>query len=402
MKVIDRETLFTVEMVDAPEAICQFIFPAEGRGGEGSHTGEGMNGKERIHAALNLQEPDRVPLYIHGINEAPIIGIGRHITDGLPEPKEFREMTGPEKGKLLDTLFLIHEHFGVDGFTSFEIGHEKELDERHVADDWGVVYTRSPHGLPVATGHPLSGPGDLEGFTPPRPAAEHLLLLNLGRERFGGEKALFWLMRGAFVRSWRLMGMENLMIQMYDDPGFVHRVARMVTDYSLEQLDMLAAAGLDVLVVEDDIADRQSPLVSPRHYTEFINPYNRELVEKAHALGLKAVAHSDGNLWPLLDIMIETGYDGLNPLEPQAGMDLKKVKEYCGNRLCLLGNIDCVDLLPKGTPEEVEEAVIRAISDAAAGGGYILCDSNSLHPGVDPLNCIAMFEATRKHGARKT
>lgn len=358
-----------------------------------------MNGKERILTALEIREPDRVPLYIHGINEAPIIGIGREITDGLPEPKEFREMNDAEKGKLLDTLFLIHEHFGIDGFTSFEIGHEREVNERHVADDWGVVYTRSPHGLPVATGHPVRKPDDLAGFRPPRPDRAHLLLLDLARERFKGAKALFWLMRGVFVRSWRLLGMENLMVQMFDDPDFVHRVARMVTDYSLEQLDMLIDAGLDVLVVEDDIADKHAPLVSPVKYREFIKPYNMELVQRAHARGIKAVTHSDGNLWPLLDIILETGYDGLNPLEPQAGMELKKVKEYCGERLCLIGNIDCVDLLPNGTPEQVEEAVRRAIADAAAGGGYILCDSNSLHPGVDPLNCIAMFHAAVKYGA---
>lgn len=359
-----------------------------------------MNGKERIMSALSIREPDRVPLYIHGINEAPIIGIGRQITEGMPEPKEFHEMNDQEKGKLLDTLFLIHEHFGIDGFTSFEIGHETEVDAGHVADDWGVVYTRSHHGLPVATGHPVNGPGDLAGLVPPHPNRGHLVLLDLGRERFKGEKALFWLMRGTFVRSWRLMGMENLMVQMFDNPEFVHRVARMVTDYNLEQLDMLVDAGLDVLVVEDDIADRHSPLISPKQFAEFINPYNKELVDKAHRLGIKAIAHSDGNLWPLLDSMIDTGYDGLNPLEPQAGMELKKLKEHCGDRLCLVGNIDCVDLLPHGTPQEVDVAVRQAIADAADGGGYILCDSNSLHPGVDPLNCIAMFEAAKKYGVR--
>lgn len=358
-----------------------------------------MNGKERIIAALSIREPDRVPLYIHGINEAPIIGIGRHITEGLPEPKQFHEMNNREKEKLLDTLFLIHEAFGIDGFTSFEIGHEKERDAAHVSDDWGVIYTRSPHGLPVPTGHPLRVPEDLQGFVPPVPNRAHLILLDLGRDRFKGEKALFWLMRGAFVRSWRLMGMENLMTQMYDNPEFVHRVARMVTDYGLEQLDMLVEAGVDVLVVEDDIADTHATLISPGKFSEFINPYNTELVEKAHRKGLKTVCHSDGNLWPIIDILLETGYDGLNPLEPQAGMQLKKVKDYCGSRLCLVGNIDCQQLLPYGTPEQVDAAVRQAIKDAAKGGGYILCDSNSLHPGVNPANCIAMFEAAKKYGA---
>ena len=79
-------------------------------------------------------------------------------------------------------------------------------------------------------------------------------------------------------------------------------------------------------------------------------------------------------------------------------MHLRRVKEYCGDRLCLVGNIDCRDLLPKGTPEQVDAAVKQAIEDAGAGGGYILSSSNSLHPGVNPENCIAMFEATKKHG----
>ena len=74
------------------------------------------------------------------------------------------------------------------------------------------------------------------------------------------------------------------------------------------------------------------------------------------------------------------------------------MKEYCGDKMCLLGNIDSVDLLPSGTPDQVELAVIQAIKDGAKGGGLILSSSNSLHPGVNPENCIAMFEAARKHG----
>jgi uroporphyrinogen-III decarboxylase len=65
----------------------------------------------------------------------------------------------------------------------------------------------------------------------------------------------------------------------------------------------------------------------------------------------------------------------------------------------LLGNIDCLDLLPSGTPEEVDAAVSQAIEDAGKGGGLIICSSNSLHPEVNPEDCIAMFEATRRYGA---
>jgi uroporphyrinogen decarboxylase len=358
-----------------------------------------MNGRERILTALSVREPDRVPLYIHGINEAPIIGIGRHLKEGLPEPKLFQEMDEREKLELVDVLFLIHETFGVDGFTSFEINHTQEVGENRIRDDWGVVYERSPHGLPVPMGHPVTSPAELVNYRPPEPRREHLLLLDLARERFRGERALFWLMRGAFVLGWRLAGMQNLMLQMYDAPEFVHNLARMTTEFNLAMLDLLVEAGLDVLVVEDDIADDNASLISPSHFREFVNPYNRQIVDRAHELGLKVVRHSDGKLWGLLDTLLESGYDGLNPLEPQAGMHLGEVKAHCGDRLCLLGNIDCRELLPNGTPEQVEAAVVQAIQDAGRGGGLVISSSNSLHPGVDPDNCIAMFEATRKHGS---
>ncbi len=361
-----------------------------------------MNGKKRILTTLGPGQADRVPLYIHGINEAPIIGIGEKITDGLPPVKDFRKMTDTEKFKVLDTLFLIHETFEIDGFSAFEIGHEIAVDDQHVQDEFGVVYVLSDFGLPVAKGHPIKEVSDLSRYEPPVPDPGHLLLLDLARDRFKGEKALFWLMRGSFVRCWRLMGMENMMLKMFDDPKFVHDVAAMVLDYNLAQLDLLVKAGLDVLVIEDDIADKNFPLIAPDQFLEFVNRYNRILVETAHAKGLKVVRHSDGNLWPLMDMLLDTGYDGLNPLEPQAGMALDKVKEYCGDRICLLGNIDCIDLLPNGTVQQVDAAVEKAIQDAGNGGGLIICSSNSLHPGVAPDNCIAMFEATRKYGRYDT
>ena len=357
-----------------------------------------MNGKERILTALAVKEPDCVPLYIHGINEAPIIGIGKHLTDGLPEPQDFRLMHERDKFKLLDTLFMIHEHFDIDGITTFEIGHEEKVDALHVKDRFGVVYKLSEHGIPVPVGHPVQDRADFKNFTPPVFRKEDMSLLDLAVKRFNGKKATFWLMRGVFVRSWRLMGMTNYMMKVYTDPDYIHTVAKMILEFNLAQLELLVAAGLDVLVIEDDIAMDKGPLLSVEHFKTFINPYNRQIVEKARQKGLKVIRHSDGNLWPLLDVLLGTGYDGINPLEPQAGMTIKKVKAYCGDKICLLGNIDCVELLPNGTTKQVEQAVVQTIEDGAAGGGLIVSSSNSLHPGVNPGNCIAMFEAVRKHG----
>jgi len=358
-----------------------------------------MNGRQRILKALNIEEADRVPLFIHGINEGPIMGVGKHLMADLPIGKQFHQMNDTQKGLLIEILLRLLDEFEIDGYTCLPIGPGTEFaNAADLMDDWGVGFTRSPHGIPVPSRHPIQGAQDLESYTPPQPSRDHLLMVDLIKDRFQDKKAIFWMMRGAFVRSWRLTGMENYMMMMYDDPGFVHRVAEMVTQYSLGQLEMLIDAGLDVLIVEDDIADKNTTLVSPDQFKTFINPYNRKLVERAHTAGLKVVRHSDGNLWPILDTLLESGYDGLNPLEPQADMHLKKVKDYCGDRLCLLGNIDCQELLPNGTPAQVRDAVRQAIDDAAAGGGLIICSSNTLHPGVDPENCIAMFEAVKTYG----
>lgn len=358
-----------------------------------------MNGKQRILKALSVEEADRVPLFIHGINEGPIMGVGKHLMEGLPVGKQIHQMNDDEKGVLIETLLRVLEEFEIDGYTCLPIGPGTEFsNELDLVDDWGVGFTRSPHGIPVPSRHPIQTAKDLEGFQPPAPSREHLLIVDLMKDRFKDEKAIFWMMRGAFVRSWRLIGMTNYMMMMYDNPDFVHRVAEMVTQFSLGQLEMLINAGLDVLIVEDDIADKNNTLISPDQFKTFINPYNRKLVDRAHAAGLKVVRHSDGNLWPILDMLLDSGYDGLNPLEPQAGMHLKKVKDYCGDRLCLLGNIDCQELLPNGTPAQVRQAVRTAIDDAAKGGGLIICSSNTLHPGVNPENCIAMFEETREYG----
>ena len=92
-------------------------------------------------------------------------------------------------------------------------------------------------------------------------------------------------------------------MNMILNPDFVHAIAKLTLRYNLDQLEMLAEAGLDVLVVEDDIAATRALLISPGHFQEFVHPYNLKIVERAHELGLKVVRHSDGNLWGILDLV---------------------------------------------------------------------------------------------------
>ena len=96
-----------------------------------------------------------------------------------------------EKLKLLDTLFLLHEEFEVDGFTSFEIGHETPLDNDFLEDDFGVVFQRSSYGIPVPKKHPVKDRDALEAYEPPVPDPSHLLLLNLAMSDSKGKRPFF-------------------------------------------------------------------------------------------------------------------------------------------------------------------------------------------------------------------
>jgi uroporphyrinogen decarboxylase len=139
-------------------------------------------------------------------------------------------------------------------------------------------------------------------------------------------------------------------------------------------------------------------MMSPEHFRQFILPPLTRMITMIHEEGALCIKHSDGDLYPLLDMIVSAGPDGINPIEPVAGMELKRVKQLIGHQVCVTGNIDCARLLPHGRPEEVRASVRQAISDAAPGGGYILTSSNSIHSSCNPENFVAMVRACHEFG----
>ncbi|MEM2960529.1 MAG: uroporphyrinogen decarboxylase family protein, partial [Candidatus Bathyarchaeia archaeon] len=95
---------------------------------------------------------------------------------------------------------------------------------------------------------------------------------------------------------------------------------------------------------------------------------------------------------------INAGFDGINPLEQTAGMDIGEVKAKYGDKLVLLGGIDCSQLLPLGSPQDVKRAVIKAIREGAPGSGYCLGSSGQIRPGTPLTNVATMFKTAAKYG----
>ena len=361
-----------------------------------------MNGRQRIITALSKQIPDRVPHFELAYNEASIIKIARHFTEDLPKPDYIQRLDLESRVKLFDSALLVIEELDVDGMVLRIFPESQAIDEDHFRDDWGVTFLLSPHGEAVVVDGPVRDESDLEGYKPPRVKESDLAALSYCAQRFKGTRASILSVQDPFRRSWNLLGgMTNLLICYGTSPKLVHRIARIVTDYTLDAIALGAELGADLISTDGDLAHETNMIMSPDHFREFIKPYYAEIVDFAHGKGLKIFKHTDGNHWKIMEDLIEVGFDGIHPIQPQS-LDLAKVKEEIGNRICLLGNIDCRETLVSKSTREVEEEVRRAIRAAGPGGGYILSSSNTIHPEVEAENYIAMVKATHEYGVYGT
>ena len=273
--------------------------------------------------------------------------------------------------------------------------------DRSYTDEWGVVFKSTPE---VAdSDHPIRGPirtmDDLKKYVPPDPDAPRRLgSLPQLVARYKKKKAIFFIQRTAFMWSVFLNGFDNLLENFLLQPEFTHALMDMVLNTSLRIARNAIRAGADVIVLADDYASNTSPFFSPAVFREFVLPRLQRMVDVVHEEGAKVVKHSDGNLWPILEGIVNTGTDAIHPLEPVAGMDIGEVKQKYGHKVCLIGNIDCAHLLPEASVSEVEAAVRECIRKASPGGGHMISSSNSIHTSVKPENYRAMIEATRKYG----
>lgn len=337
-----------------------------------------MNCAERVLAALRLQQPDRVPIIESVVDEK----VRRALF-----PREV------ETGAFSDAIGLDAVGAGV---------HYRRRDETAdgYTDEWGVYYRKSAEAL----SHPVRGPvrclDDLRGYTPPDPEAPWRLGELPGLlARYKGRKAVTLHHRAAFMWSAYLAGLDHLLLAFADDPEFAHGLLDVVLETNIAVTRRAVRAGVDIVILGDDYAHNFAPMMSPAHFAEFIQPRLKKAVAAIHEEGALCIKHSDGNLWPILDGIVAAGPDAINPLEPVAGMDIGRVKAAYGDRVCLVGNIDCGQLLSHGTPQQVEVAVRECIAAAAPGGGFILSSSNSIHSSVDPDNYLTMVRAGRKFGA---
>lgn len=336
-----------------------------------------MTSPERVRAALTGRLPDRVPIVEFVVDPKVALAL-------VPEARDVAEAC---------------DRIGLDcvacGATFRRV---REAGDRFT-DEWGVEYV----GGPQVVAHPVRGPittkDDLRRWQPPDPDdPRRLAVLRANVARYQGRRALFFHHRAAFMWSAYLVGLDRLLELFCDDPEFVHELFAKVYAVNERIVRQAIRAGAEVVCLGDDYASNQGPLFSPAMFCQFVLPFLQRMVNAIHEEGALAIKHSDGNIRLLLDDIVGTGVDGLNPLEPVPGMDLGAIKAEYGARVCLVGNIDCGELLSRGSVKAVAAAVRDAIRIAAPGGRFMLSSSNSIHASVKPANFRALIAAGQRHG----
>lgn len=381
-----------------------------------------MTSIERVTAALELREPDRVPTFdvleeysnIYSVLGKKPVPLGFFVTN------RYASQVWDRLCPLINRFHVIDremDHMSYDrtaasikqGYDSAWVMHVPiwRFPSSKVAEDiYGryydvVVDERGNIGTPMYRGGLIKSPADWDAWE----KRDILRLPERANRAFSriqkdmGDKIFIMgsFLYGLFETTWQPMGFERWSVALVREKAFMKRYIKFYEDWYCVMVEAMADAGLPGMVYSDDMAYRSGPMLNPKKMEEFFGDAFRRITETAHGQGMKIIVHSDGNVYPLLQWYADCGFDGVHALEPTAGIELAKVKEMVGDRMCLLGNMDVTHILVDATREEVFEAVRNSIAAAGHGGGYLVAPTNS-HPSVSMERVRWMLDAVEEYG----
>jgi uroporphyrinogen decarboxylase len=320
-----------------------------------------MKPRERVLAALEHQEPDRVPRFEIWIEDSIVSDLG------------YEDLQSAHVGLGLDSIMMPNQN--PEGSNAWGDG----------LDEWGRIWENGIYVNGV-----VKAEADLECHSPPLDYVDEFF--DPGRVREAMESYpdhcfIYGSHFGPFTMGYLSMGFEDFFLGLVERPAFVHKLLEIRTDWCIALFQKAASLGVDVLVLGDDAAHKSGPMISPQMWREFVLPCHRRIVDQ---VDVPLIWHSDGNIASLLPMAIEAGFAGVHPLEPAAGMDLGEVKREFGEDLVLIGNVE-VAVLFSSDLEAVREEVRRCIQQAASGGGYMLSSCSSIFEGMNVAAVAEMF-----------
>ncbi len=338
-----------------------------------------MNSRERVLAALRHEQPDRTPRNFWA--EPPTWNrLFEHL--GYKEPE-----------RILDELDIDIRSLQVKGPA------EKEVEPGLFRNYWGEQYIyRSTDWGPMR--EDVKGAlfdaksfSDLEQFNWPSPDLFDYSDLPEQVRRLD-DRALLYGFADIWERPALVRGLENMFLDMCEQPDWVHFLCRKFTDFYREDYTRAAektGGRIDLFLLISDLGSQKGPLISKKMFHEFVAPYIREMCDLIHSFGAKVLYHSCGDIRFFIPDLIELGVDMLDPIQPIGAMNPSELKAEYGDRLSFHGGIDIQRILPFGSPQEVRAEAKRYSDILGKNGGYVLCSAHLFQPDIPPENIFAMY-----------
>jgi uroporphyrinogen decarboxylase len=282
--------------------------------------------------------------------------------------------------------------------------HEVEWVDRQqriFRDKWGALQISRYDGVPVPTTPPrIETEQDLASYQPPDPAKSPVIqkIRKLKEKYPNGEKAICCVGESGWAPAVFLRGgLENLLMDFALRPKFVKDLMKIGTEYYSELYRLVVPAGADIVLLGDDYSDKNGPMMSPGQFAELILPSDAAVVSAIKNAGAYCIKHTDGDIRKIMDGLVGTGLDCLGPLEPVTGMELAPILERYRGKITVMGNIS-VDLLSRGSEEDVIREVKRTLAVVSATGPHIMSSANTIASSVKPESFLAMINTTKEFG----
>lgn len=261
---------------------------------------------------------------------------------------------------------------------------ERQLHRNDMADIYIAMAERFEHSAIFI--HP--NPGTVE---------ETFRLVDLIREKTGDR---YFIMRHGDATFSLPDGTKMLEFscRIADDRAGLKAEAQAMVDDALSKAEVyMKHGGLDGFALCADYCFNDGPFLSPRLFSDLVTPYLARLTQGYRDMGFYVIKHTDGNIMPIIDQLVETRPHALHSLDPQAGVDIAEVKQRYGKELCLIGNVNC-GMLDTGTDQDVIGSARYALRSGMPGGGYIFSTSNCIYTGMRLSRYELMLDVWRKEG----
>lgn len=330
-----------------------------------------MTNRERVYTALRHEQPDRTP-YCIGFTE-----------------KARQAMAAYCGGE--DFLASIDNCFHHVAANPGPLA--TWLDATTWQDQFGVQWDRSRDRDIGNVRNCVLRERDLDPLLLPDPRANDRFT-GFGDRIAAGEGRFVQFSVGfsLYERAWTLRGMEQLLVDMVEAPGFVHELLDALCDYNVALVDQAVQYPIDAVHFGDDWGSQRGLQMGPARWETFIKPRLARQYAAAKRAGKFVTIHSCGMVQEVFPQLIEIGLDCFNPFQPEV-MDVYEMKRLYGDRLSFWGGVSTQRLLPYGTPAEVRAECRRLMAEVGRDGGYILAPAHAIPGDARPENVLAMIEA---------